>query len=122
MSNIRYGEIVAWIFIILGIATIGTYYFANTTYTNIISKIDISKFLVEYIKLAEGLSVIIMGIIYIITGILLKDKYYAGKIIALILSILFLFNFWIGTVFALFVIYTLVFSEEANEYKNKLEL
>lgn len=124
-NKLDMGDVVATTFIILGLVTIILGIALARVWTEISQFLETAGVLSQFANFdgtITALTCFAFGILYIITGYLVAERYKEGQYLATFLGILLLFAFPIGTVIGLIVIYSMVVNDVKNEFVNNLEI
>jgi len=122
-EKINFRKVTAFVMMLVGILTIISAIFMPETYTKLMTSIEPTKKIATFLNIQQvTLLAIITGIIYFIDGYLVNDRYKEGMYISVVLGILFLFAFPIGTIIGLITIYTMLFSKDRYEFTREIKL
>lgn len=123
-NKLDMGDIVATIFIILGVLSMVFGIALANVWTELSRFLETAGALAQFANFDAGITALIcfaFGILYIITGYLVAERYKEGQYLATFLGILMLFAFPVGTVIGLITIYTMAISDVRNEFINRIE-
>lgn len=124
-NKLDMGDVVATIFIVLGVITIILGIALANAWIELSRFLETAGMLSYFAKFDNFLTAFIcigFGIIYLITGYLIVERYKEGQYISTFLGILMLFAFPIGTVIGLITIYTMTISDVKNEFVKRIEI
>jgi len=122
-NKLDWGDAIAMIFYILGILSIVGGIALSAIWAELTQFIETSGWIVNTLNFDTTAAMFFMlaiGIIYLVVGWLLQERYKAGKVLAFVFGVLFLFAFPIGTVLGLLILYTILGSSVRNEYTKEI--
>jgi len=122
-NKLDWGDAIAMIFYILGILSIVGGIALSAVWAELTQFIEASGWIVNTLNFDTTVAMFFMlaiGIIYLVVGWLLQERYKAGKVLAFVFGVLFLFAFPIGTVLGLLILYTILGSSVRNEYTKEI--
>ena len=124
-NKLDWGDVVAILFFILGILSVIGGLLFSTVWAELSRFLESAGFMVTAFNLDTTLATILLfgfGVMYILIGYLVAERYKEGKVLAFIFGILFLFAFPVGTVIGLITLYTILASDVKNEFVREIEI
>ena len=115
----------AIVFFIMGTASVFGGLLFSKVWAEVSRFFESAGFMVTWFNFDTTVATLILlgfGIMYLLTGYLVAERYKEGKVLAFIFGIIFLFAFPIGTVIGLITLYTILASDVKNEFTKEIEL
>ena len=119
------GDVVATLFIILGVVTIVLGIALANVWTELSKFLETAGALSQFANFdgtITALTCFAFGVLYSVTGYLVAERYKEGQYLATFLGILLLFAFPVGTVLGIIVIYSMVIDKVKNEFVNEIKI
>jgi len=124
-NKLDMADVVATLFIILGVVTIVLGIALANVWTELSKFFETSGALSQFANFdgtITALTCFAFGVLYLVTGYLVAERYKEGQYLATFLGILMLFAFPIGTVLGIIVIYSMVIDKVKNEFVNEIKI
>ena len=124
-NKLDWGDAVAIVFFIMGTASVFGGLLFSKVWAEVSRFFESAGFMVTWFNFDTTVATLILlgfGIMYLLTGYLVAERYKEGKVLAFIFGIIFLFAFPIGTVIGLITLYTILASDVKNEFTKEIEL
>ena len=124
-NKLDMGDVVATLFMILGVVTMVLGVALASIWTSLSRFFETAGALSQFANFDASISALVclaFGIVYLIVGYLVAERYKEGQYIATFLGILMLFAFPIGTVIGIIVIYSMVIDKVKDEFVNEIEI
>ena len=124
-NKLDMGDVTATLFIILGVVTIVLGIALASVWTELSKFLETAGALSQFANFdgtITALTCFAFGVLYLVTGYLVAERYKEGQYLATFLGILLLFAFPIGTVMGIIVIYSMVIDSVKNEFVNEINI
>ena len=124
-NKLDWGDVVAIIFFIIGMVSVLGGLLFSTVWAELSRFLESAGFMITLFNFDTTLATMTLfgfGIMYMLTGYLVAERYKEGKVLAFIFGIIFLFAFPIGTVIGIITLYTMLASDVKNEFTKEIEL
>ncbi|MCD6468525.1 MAG: hypothetical protein J7L32_04350 [Thermoplasmata archaeon] len=122
-NKLDYGDAVVLIFYILGVLSIIGGIALSSVWAELTQFVDASGFTINTLGINGVLAMLMLvaiGIVYILVGWLVQERYKIGKMLTFVFGVLFLFAFPVGTVLGIFMLYTILGSPVKDEFTKTL--
>ncbi len=124
-NKLDMGDVIATLFVILGVVTIVLGIALASVWTELSKFLETAGALSQFANFdgtITALTCFAFGVLYLVTGYLVAERYKEGQYLATFLGILMLFAFPVGTVIGLVTIYTMIIDNVKNEFVNEIEI
>ena len=124
-NKLDMGDVTATLFIILGVVTIVLGIALASVWTELSKFLETAGALSQFANFdgtITALTCFAFGVLYLVTGYLVAERYKEGQYLATFLGILLLFAFPIGTVIGIIVIYSMLIDSVKNEFVNEINI